>query len=571
MSLDFDLETLKTTFLTDVEDRLRHLEQDLLALEGHAGAGAERYAGVLRAAHTIKGDSLSMGLSAAPRLVHALEDLLVALRDDRLAPGRRVVELALRAIDTLRAMVPTELERGEPPPGPHDELADELRRVAEQGEAALEPAPRAAPPAVDPGEGDDGGGAFDAPARQAPAVDEGAATPSFRVLRVPITKLDRLMNLAGELGIVRGHVRRELVAAGVSPAVLEVFDELGRHDKALQELALELRMVPLGRTFARFGRVVRDVAQACGKRARLVIHGADVEVDTAVAERIAEPLIHLVSNAVDHGLEAPAERIARGKPAMGTVTVRAVRHEGKVLIEVGDDGRGVEVGRVAQAARAQGLLGKDDDLDDAAAHELLFQPGLSTAAEISERSGRGVGLDAVKRSIEQLQGSVALASTPGAGTTITLRVPLTLSIFDGFAVEVAGTTYLLPVASVIECVEIPVEPGAAPLGFVEVHGRRYPSVRLGALLGRPGRARGRESLLVVTEQDYAFGVVADAIVGEQRVVARPMDRWLGKVRGLSGTTVLADGTVGLLLDLGGLLAMVDGRPRDHGADAGRMP
>jgi two-component system chemotaxis sensor kinase CheA len=322
----------------------------------------------------------------------------------------------------------------------------------------------------------------------------------------------------------------------------------------LQELVMKVRMVPLGRTFQPFARSVRDLAQATGKQVRLELAGEDVEVDTTLAELVRDPLTHLVRNALDHGLETPEARQAQGKSPTGTLALRAFHEAGSVVVQVSDDGAGLDRARVAARARAHGLLGPDEALEEAALLRLIFEPGFSTAERVTELSGRGVGLDVVRRNVEVLRGSLSVESTPGQGTTFTLRLPLTLSIIEGFSVGVGAETYVLPLEHVLECVELPAdERPASRTGVLNLRGGPLPFLRLREHFGLGGERPPRESVVVLRHGAGRAGLAVDLLLGQGQTVIKPLGQLCQGLPGLSGSTLLGDGRVALILDVPALL------------------
>uniref|UniRef100_UPI001F5AA08A chemotaxis protein CheA n=1 Tax=Anaeromyxobacter sp. SG66 TaxID=2925410 RepID=UPI001F5AA08A len=385
----------------------------------------------------------------------------------------------------------------------------------------------------------------------------GPAHASARTLRVDVTKLDRMLDLSGEIAIARGRLTDllEQRAGAGAEQLLEAHREADRLYQDLQELITKARMVPIGPTFHPHARTVRDAAAALGKRARLVVEGEDVEVDTAVIEHIRDPLTHMVRNALDHGIEPPDVRRARGKAPIGTVVLRAFHEAGSMVIQVSDDGAGLDRARIAARAVAQGLAPDAARVTDEEAGRLVFEPGFSTADAVTELSGRGVGMDVVRRNVEALRGSVAIRSVPGAGTEITIRVPLTLAIIQGFKVGVAAETFILPLDAVVECLELPAEECAAsaPCGILNVRGAPLPYLRLRDHFGLGGARPGRENVVVVRHGAHTAGVTVDALHGESSTVVKPLGRMFGGVPGISGSSILGNGRVALILDVGGLL------------------
>jgi two-component system chemotaxis sensor kinase CheA len=308
-------------------------------------------------------------------------------------------------------------------------------------------------------------------------------------------------------------------------------------------------------------RAVRDIATARGKRARLVVEGADVEVDMSVIEHLRDPLTHMIRNALDHGIEAPEAREVAGKDPCGTITLRALAEGGSIVIEIADDGRGLDRERIAEKARASGLAPNPESLSDPELMRLVLEPGFSTAGAVTDLSGRGVGMDVVRRNVEALRGSVGIESRPGRGATVTLRLPLTLAIIDGFAVGVGGETFVVPMDVVSECLALPEADGSPRRrGVVNLRGAALPYVRLRDHFALPAGPSARESVVVTRHEGGELGLVVDALYGESQAVIKPLSRLLGDLPGISGCTILGSGRVALILDLPALWrrAVADG-------------
>jgi two-component system chemotaxis sensor kinase CheA len=370
-----------------------------------------------------------------------------------------------------------------------------------------------------------------------------------------VHKLDRMLDLSGEIAIARGRLA-EMLERGASAAdVLEAHRETDRLYLDLQELIMKARMVPIGPSFHQHVRTVRDIATAQGKQARLVVEGEDVEVDTAVIEYVRDPLTHMVRNALDHGIEAPEVRRAAGKDPCGRLVLRAYHEAGSMVIQVSDDGAGLDRKRIADKAVAMGLAADGARLSDEDLARVVFEPGLSTAERVTELSGRGVGMDVVRRNVEALRGSVALESERGLGTTVTIRVPLTLAIIQGFKVGIGEEAYILPLDAVVECLELPAEETAssAESGVVNLRGKPLPYLRLRDHFGLSGARPPRENVVVVQHGAQTAGVVVDALHGESSTVIKPLGVMFKAIPGVAGSSILGNGRVALILDVAGLL------------------
>ncbi|HET7294661.1 MAG TPA: chemotaxis protein CheA [Vicinamibacteria bacterium] len=392
-----------------------------------------------------------------------------------------------------------------------------------------------------------------APGATNPTAAREALAARTRTLRVEVETLDRLLDLTGEIAVARGRVR-QLLGTGADEArraVLEVEREADRLHAELQELVMQVRMVPVSPLFARYARTVRDAAAAEGKRARLVVGSDDVEVDTKVVEAIRDPLTHLVRNAVAHGIERPEDRERSGKEPGGTVWLEAVRDTSSIVIRIADDGAGLDRARILDAARRRGLVADgSESLDDAQIHQLIFEPGFSTSAAVTGLSGRGVGLDVVRRNVESVRGSVSVAPREGGGTVFTIRLPLTLAIIQGFGLAVGAETLVVPLEAVLECLDL--TPDSEPerkSGVLNLRGEALPFLRLRQALRIPGAAPEREQVLVVHQQGRRVGLVADRLLGESQNVIKPLGRLFRNLPGVAASTILGDGRVALLLDV----------------------
>jgi two-component system chemotaxis sensor kinase CheA len=370
-----------------------------------------------------------------------------------------------------------------------------------------------------------------------------------RSVRVDADKLDQLINLVGELIIAGANVN--LIAHRVQVSELqESTSKLKLLVEEVRDSALQLRMVKIGATFNRFQRVVHDVSRDLGKDVTLVIAGEDTELDKTVVEKISDPLMHLVRNAMDHGIEPAELRAARGKPLQGTLKLNAFHDSGSIVITVQDDGGGLDRERILAKAVERGLVDGSHPLSDTEVFGLIFEPGFSTAEKVTNLSGRGVGLDVVKRNIAALRGSVELSSQPDAGTTVTIRLPLTLAIIDGFLVGVGKSTYAIPLDMIEECVAFSAEPGH---DYTNLRGEVLPFIRLRELFGLQGRPSRGENIVVLKHAEQKAGLVVDTLLGEFQTVIKPLGNMFGHVKCLSGSTILGSGEVALILDVPALV------------------
>ncbi|MGD0503513.1 MAG: chemotaxis protein CheA [Steroidobacteraceae bacterium] len=376
-----------------------------------------------------------------------------------------------------------------------------------------------------------------------------------RSIRVDGDKLDRLIDLIGELIIAGAATGSEARRAGLA-RLNESALHLAQIVEEVRDQALKLRIVQIGPTFNRFQRVVREVARETGKEIHLAISGADTELDKTLVERIADPLTHLVRNAIDHGIEMPAIRQAQGKPGAGTVRLNAYHDAGSVVIEVSDDGAGLNRNRILDKARQRSLVSEGQELTDEQVYELIFAPGFSTAEQVTNLSGRGVGMDVVKSNVTAMRGTVEIHSEEGVGSKVRMRLPLTLAIIDGFQIGIGNSTFVIPLDLVEECVELnPAEHSETdgPCGSITLHGSVLPLIRLRDMFDVSGGAGRRQSVVVVRGAGKKAGIVVDELLGELQAVIKPLSRLFRQLRGVAGSTILGSGRVALILDVPGLI------------------
>ncbi|MGA7107444.1 MAG: chemotaxis protein CheA, partial [Terracidiphilus sp.] len=368
-------------------------------------------------------------------------------------------------------------------------------------------------------------------------------------LRVPAAKLDQFVDLVGELVTVQARLS-ELAARRDDADVASVAEEVERLAAALRENSMNIRMVPIRATFEKFRRLVHDLARDLAKNVELTIEGAETELDKTVIEQLGDPLMHLIRNSMDHGIEPPETRLAQGKPPSATIHLSA-RHAGaSVLVEVSDDGGGIDAAAVLARAVERGLASADADLGGAEILALIFQPGFSTAVKVTEVSGRGVGMDVVRKRVESLRGTIDVASKRGQGTTVTLRLPLTLAIIDGLLVRIEDSMFVLPLADTLECIELKREEIERANGkhVVVVRGEIIPYIRLREYFRMPGKCPELEQIMVVETESGRYGFVVDEVLGDCQTVIKSLSRFYRNVQVISGATILGNGSVALILD-----------------------
>jgi len=488
--LDLNYDQLLATFADEATEEIAALETGLLALEA-SPHDAELRGDLLRYAHTLKGNASCVGLNTLTSFAHAYEEMLERMDGNDPEVDRALASLLLSGVDTFRRL-----------------LTGGLASTTGDQQQATGNSPR-------------------------------------RSLRVSADRLNRMLDLAGEISIARGRVQQLLATDDIEDLV-ETERELDFLHGELQEMIMRARMVPVGPLFRQYARTVRDLAATHGKNARLVTTGDDVEIDTTAVEMLRDPLMHMIRNAIDHGLELPAQRIAADKAPTGTISLEARHEAGSVIIKVSDDGAGLDREAIAARAARLGIDATDPD-------RVIFESGFSTTEEANDLSGRGVGMDVVRRGIESLRGTIKIESRPGLGTTFTIRLPLTLAVIDGFAVSAAGETWLVPMANVLECVELPRSSGGtgteARSGVLLLRDEIVPYVRLRSLFKLDGETPSRENVLVVQHDGMKGGLVIDELHGASQAVIKPLGEYFAEVPGIAGSSILGSGRVALILDV----------------------
>ncbi|MGD8698146.1 MAG: chemotaxis protein CheA [Gemmatimonadales bacterium] len=541
-------------FAAEARDHLTEISRGLMSLEENPG-DRESLDAVFRSVHTIKGMAAAMGYDIATRLAHNIESALDEVRSDRRAVTRRLVDLLLEGGDLLDAAVAATVA-GQEPPDP-DVVIERLvswRIAADPAEGAN-------------GEPPDGSLAPDRyqsagrERRILSAAETGARRPDTTRIRVPIGRLDTLMNLIGELAIVRDRLRA-LVSEFTPGPLTDAVEKAGQLIAEMQTQVVESRMVPIWQVFDRYPRLVREAARAAGKEVELEITGMELEIDRALLDAISDPLLHLLRNAVDHGIEPPAQRQRVGKPRAGHVRLSARRERSRVVIEVGDDGGGVDRRRVMEEARRRALIADDLELGAPELYRLLANPGFSTAGQVTTLSGRGVGLNVVDESVRKLGGSVQFETELGVGTAFRLELPMTLVILPALIVAVANEKYAVPASFTRESLEL----GEAAVEndegreWILWHHERLPLTRLDRLFGNGlveadrdnGSGMGKLRVMVLEFGGMRSAISVDRFVGEEEIVVKSFDPPLGAIPAFSGATVRPDGKPALVLDVGSL-------------------
>ncbi len=429
-----------------------------------------------------------------------------------------------------------------------DAAPPEPAEVLAPAPVAAAPVPPAAPP-VTPSAAPVAAGSD---ARAAAAARRAEERPASSV-RVEAERLDELMDRVGELVIAQARLS-QLAGLSADPGLKGIAEEIERLSARLRDTTMSIRMVAIGALFGRFRRLIHDLSRDLGKPVEFVTGGEDTELDKTVIERLADPLVHLIRNAIDHGIEAPGRRAAAAKAATGRITLTAEHVGAQVLVSVRDDGAGLDAARIRAKAEEKGLCAPGAVLTDQQIYQFLFAPGFSTAATISALSGRGVGMDVVKKTIESLRGTIDIATEPGGGTTVALRLPLTLAIIEGLLIRVGEGRYVIPLAAVEECVELPAgERGGRGRDFLNIRGALVPFLRLRSLFGAAGEPELHQKVIIVAAGEARVGLVADQIIGNHQTVIKSLSKLHADVATFSGATILGDGTAALIIDVGRLV------------------
>lgn len=392
-------------------------------------------------------------------------------------------------------------------------------------------------------------------------VEKPAASSS---LRVAAERLDELMDRVGELVIAQARLS-QIANSSSDSALKSIAEELERLSSGLRDTTMGIRMVPIGSIFSRFRRLVHDLSRELGKEIEFITTGEETELDKTMIEKLADPLVHLIRNSVDHGLEDAAVRVAKGKPAKGTVKLSAVYAGAEVAISVVDDGAGLNHARIRAKAEENGIIEPDAKLTEQELNQLIFAPGFSTAKEVTSLSGRGVGMDVVKRTIDGLRGTIEVATKPGEGSTMTLRLPLTLAIIDGMLVRIGNGRYTIPLSAVEECVELPESADTSSRGrnFLDIRGSLVPFIRLREVFNTPGEADSHQKVVIVSSGEGRVGLVVDQIIGNNQTVIKQLSKLHSSIKSFSGATILGDGTVALILDTAHLVGIGQSEDRLH--------
>ncbi|HWJ55784.1 MAG TPA: chemotaxis protein CheA [Vicinamibacterales bacterium] len=554
-------------FVGEALDHLGTIESVVLQLES-APADVKLLNDVFRPFHTVKGNAGALGVTSVQELAHCVESLLDRARAGTHAMGPDEFDIVLRAVDLLTAMMrelPERVATGAPSAvtARRDALMEAVDALIAGGSSAVQDIDGAAEtaPAVEAG----------APVAVRPGVTPRRASEATSTIKVDTAKLDNLIDMVGELVIAQSILAEDPnLARSTDERLGRRLAQLNRITSDLQRSAMSMRMVPIRQVFQKMARLVRDLSRQSGKNIELVLQGEETELDRKVVEDINDPLMHMVRNSVDHGIESPARRAAAGKPAQATLRLSASHEGGNVVIEIADDGAGLDTDRILAKAIAGGLVAAGTQPSPADVHQLIFQPGFSTAEKITEISGRGVGMDVVRRNIDALRGRIDIHTARGQGTTFSIRLPLTLAIVDGILVAVGRERFVIPAFAVRESLRPKAEQVHSVYGqpcMVQVRDRLIPTLHLGDLFGVAGAQHDITSATVVVLEDNGrpTALIVDELIGKQEVVIKSLGHTFEGVRGVAGGAILGDGRVGLILDAGGLAGLLGKGAAHHAA------
>ena len=566
---DIDL-SLLGDFIAESRESMAGAEAALLELEANP-EDIEAVNTVFRAFHTVKGTAAFMGLDRLAEFAHHAESLLSRVRDRELPYTQAVANLSLRSNDVLAEFldaVERSVNSGDAITLPtdyvallHDLLNVDAVLAGHDTRSGTPPAAATAPVSVTTGDPASGTAAAVSLVQDTPASTTAAVTRSSTKVeadlsvRVRTDRLDRLIDMVGELVIAQSMLAADpaVVAPGQHDLVKKV-SHAGKIMRELQDLSMSMRMVPLKSTFQKLTRLVRDVALKAGKVVELVTDGEETELDRNMVDAIADPLVHMVRNAVDHGVESPADRAAAGKPRAGRVKLAAFQQGGSVIVELRDDGRGLNRDRILAKAIEKGLVAPNHSLTDSEINALIFAPGFSTAEQITDISGRGVGMDVVRRNIESIRGRIDIQSVLGKGTIFQIRLPLTLAVTDGMLVRVGDERYIVPLTSI--SLSFRPEPdmlsAIPPRGeVVMLRGEVLQVVRLHEMFAIPNAVTNPADaiLMIIGDGEHRVALLVDQLLGQQQVVAKALGDGVGEIPGISGGAILSDGRVGLIIDV----------------------
>ena len=564
-----DMQELVQDFLVETNEIIENLDHDLVELESNQN-DLELLNKIFRGAHTMKGSSSFLGFNKLAELTHHAEDILNKLRKGEMVVTREIMDTLLEFVDKTKQII-SDIENGTDNTDCTSVIED--LKLASEGKltsktkntSAAQPA-QATQPAAAPAPKPQA-----APKQEAPKVVH-QATPVEQTIRVDVSRLDSLVNLVGELVLSRnmlsqiaGELENKFENEYLVEQLLVATNSIGMNTTELQLAIMKTRMIAIGKVFNKFPRVVRDIARDTGKEIELIISGEETELDKQVIESIGDPLLHMIRNSCDHGVETPDVRLAKGKPRMGTVNLSAYHEGNHVVIEIKDDGAGMDPNKLKRKAIEKGVITVDEanSMDDKQAFALIFKPGFSTAEKITNISGRGVGMDVVRTNIEKLNGIITIDSKIDEGSTFYLKLPLTLAIIQALLVEVAGETFAIPLASVVETVRITNEEIHSFEGreVLKLRDRVLSLIRLDEAFALDELEQDEIYVVVVALAEKQLGFIVDKLIGQEEIVIKSLGDYLGGNPGIAGATITGDGRVRLILDVAGVIEVAQNMPR----------
>lgn len=564
-----DMQELVQDFLVETNEIIENLDHDLVELESNQN-DLELLNKIFRGAHTMKGSSSFLGFNKLAELTHHAEDILNKLRKGEMVVTREIMDTLLEFVDKTKQII-NDIENGTDTADCSSvienlKLASEGRLTATVKAAPAAQAPQAAQPVAAP-----------KPQPQAAPKQEAAkpthqATQVEQTIRVDVSRLDSLVNLVGELVLSRnmlsqiaGELENKFENEYLVEQLLVATNAIGMNTTELQLAIMKTRMIAIGKVFNKFPRVVRDIARDTGKEIELIISGEETELDKQVIESIGDPLLHMIRNSCDHGVETPEVRLSKGKPRMGTVNLSAYHEGNHVVIEIKDDGAGMDPDKLKRKAIEKGVITVDEanNMDDKQAFSLIFKAGFSTAEKITNISGRGVGMDVVRTNIEKLNGIITIDSKINEGSTFYLKLPLTLAIIQALLVEVAGETFAIPLASVVETVRITNEEIHSFEGreVLKLRDRVLSLIRLDEAFALDELEQDEIYVVVVALAEKQLGFIVDKLIGQEEIVIKSLGDYLGGNPGIAGATITGDGRVRLILDVAGVIEVAQNMPR----------
>jgi two-component system chemotaxis sensor kinase CheA len=555
MSFD-DMQDLVNDFIVESEELIEKLDQDLVELE-HRKNDLELLNGIFRCAHTIKGSSSFLGFDKMSTVTHHAEEILNKLRKGEMVVTREIMDILLEFVDVVKQLM-EDIKNGTDNVA-IDETVKKLK-LANEGKLVTASQPKSEPVSKKTTD------------KNKPSQIKKVTKAIEQTIRVDVSRLDSLMNLVGELVLSRNRItqlavelEKKFEGEFLTEQLSETTSQIGLITTELQLAVMKTRMVPIGKVFNKFPRMVRDLCRDLNKEIDLIISGEDTELDKSVVEEIGDPLIHMIRNAVDHGVESPEERVKKGKPKKGTVWLNAYHEGNHIVIEIKDDGKGIDPEKIKKKALEKEIITPDEakNLNKEEVLGLIFRPGFSTAEKVTGVSGRGVGMDVVKTNIEKLNGIITIESEINQGSTFKLKLPLTLAIIQALLVEVSGEVFAIPLVSVIETVKINED---------EIHnfeGREVLKlrdsvlslIRLDEVFQLEGSFSQDMYVVVVALAEKRIGLIVDRLVGQEEIVIKSLGEYLGGNVGIAGATIMGDGKVRLIVDVSGIMEIATKMPR----------